>query len=175
MLVKLDFQNAFNTVHRQPTLQECAGLFPGYSPFLWQMYSTPSNLVYQSECIAFESEIQQGDPVGPMLFCATIYPVVPSLQSPLNSWYMTVSWGRSKCRFGKRACSDCIAEKHGLQLNFAKWETFVFGGTEEESDRVWQSIENVIPGMLRLGNADLCLLSAPMTDAAIVPASRKNL
>ena len=31
---------------------------------------------------------QQGDPLGPLLFCATVMPLINRLQSTFNVWYM---------------------------------------------------------------------------------------
>ena len=44
VLLKLDFQNAFNSVHRYSLLTVVKEDFPHLYPFIWQAYSAPSNL-----------------------------------------------------------------------------------------------------------------------------------
>jgi hypothetical protein len=35
-----------------------------------------------------ETGVQQGDPLGPLLFCLTLHPVIKSLKSEFNVWYL---------------------------------------------------------------------------------------
>jgi hypothetical protein len=35
-----------------------------------------------------ETGVQQGDPLGPVLFCLALHPVIKSLKSEFNVWYL---------------------------------------------------------------------------------------
>ena len=51
-------------------------------------YGGESSLLFGSEVIKSAEGVQQGDPLGPCLFALTIQPMVESIQSPLNCWYL---------------------------------------------------------------------------------------
>ena len=78
-LVKIDFTNAFNSVDRQTFLQECRHQFPGLSRWAEWCYAQPSTLYFGPETISSEKGVQQGDPIGPMLFALAIQPMLKEL------------------------------------------------------------------------------------------------
>lgn len=51
VLLKLDFRNAFNTVHQDEILRTVNTDLSQYYAFLWQFYRHPSRLVYGNEAI----------------------------------------------------------------------------------------------------------------------------
>ena len=50
-------------------------------------YATSSHLVIGNETILSEIGIQQGDPLGPVLFALAIDEIARSIRSPINIWY----------------------------------------------------------------------------------------
>ncbi|GAV08352.1 hypothetical protein RvY_18061-2 [Ramazzottius varieornatus] len=87
-LLKLDFRNAFNSVHRDRLLEEAQKFLPEIYPFIFQMYRSPKNLIYGEHVIPSARGVQQGDPLGPLLFCLLTRNLSKSLQSPFNVWYL---------------------------------------------------------------------------------------
>jgi hypothetical protein len=79
VLLKLDFSNAFNTVDREQFLQQVRHHMPGLAPWADFCYSRPSKLVFGSRTISSESGVQQGDPLGPLLFAVALQPVLAEL------------------------------------------------------------------------------------------------
>ena len=76
VLVKLDFKNAFNTVRQDKVLEAASEFVPELFLYLYSCYSAPSMLCL-GETILFSAEgFQQGDPLGPFLFCLVIHPLV---------------------------------------------------------------------------------------------------
>ena len=63
VLVKLDMQNAFNTVRRDHFLEVCSSRAPSILCFASTVYATSSHLVIGNETILSETGIQQGDPL----------------------------------------------------------------------------------------------------------------
>ena len=90
-VVKLDFSNAFNSLHRDVMLDEVLKKIPGIYKFCHLSYSKPSELVYSGLTIHSREGPQQGDPLGPLLFCGTIHPLLLSLTSELETDRISVS------------------------------------------------------------------------------------
>ncbi|CAN0597640.1 unnamed protein product, partial [Laminaria digitata] len=69
-LVLTDCSNAFNTVKRTAVLEEVANCVPALTPLVAKCYCTrPADVT-----IACSSGVQQGDPMGPAMFCLTWRP-----------------------------------------------------------------------------------------------------
>ena len=61
---------------------------PELLPLVHSAYSSPSHLVIGNEIIQSLEGVQQGDPLGPLLFCLTIHSIVSQLRSELQIFYM---------------------------------------------------------------------------------------
>ena len=79
VLLKVDFENAFNCVDRKCFLEQCRQHFPGLAPWAEWCYDSPSHLFFGDHRIASESGVQQGDPLGPLLFALALQPVLQAL------------------------------------------------------------------------------------------------
>jgi len=88
VMVKLDFTNAFSSLHRHDMLMSVLSRVPELYAYCYSAYSHPSSLFYGSYVISSEEGPQQGDPLGPLLFCNTIQPLLSSLNSELNLGYL---------------------------------------------------------------------------------------
>jgi len=88
VMLKLDFRNAFNTLRRDKVLQSVKTHLPDYFPFIFQMYRHSSHLFFGDFLIASACGVQQGDPLGPLLFCLVTRELTSSLKSPLNAWFL---------------------------------------------------------------------------------------
>ena len=51
-------------------------------------YSQPSSLFFGSYIIALQEGTQQDDPIGPLLSCLTIHPLITSIQSDLTLGFL---------------------------------------------------------------------------------------
>ena len=80
-LLKVDFENAFNTIDRTAFLQACRHQFPGLSPWVEWCYAEPTLLQFGSRTINSESGVQQGDPLGPLLFSLALQPLLASIKA----------------------------------------------------------------------------------------------
>ena len=61
---------------------------PEIYKFCHMSYSQPTKLRYGSRSISSEEGTQQGDPLGPLLFCITIQPLLHMLRSELVEGYI---------------------------------------------------------------------------------------
>ena len=88
IVVKLDFSNAFNSLHRFDMLSAVHSRIRDLYSYCYLAYSQPSVLFYGSHTVLSQEGPQQGDPLGPLLFCNTIHPLLSSLKSDLKLGYM---------------------------------------------------------------------------------------
>ena len=88
VFLKIDFKNAFNTVRRDHMLACIGDRFPELLAFLHCAYRSPAPLFWGNEALWSKEGVQQGDPMGPFLFCLAIHGVVTNLNSTVNCWYL---------------------------------------------------------------------------------------
>ena len=60
-------------------LREARHRMPGLSRWVEWCYSSPSNLFFDGTIIPSEVGVQQGDPIGPLLFALALQPVIEQL------------------------------------------------------------------------------------------------
>ena len=61
---------------------------PALLPLAYSTYRLPSLLFYGEFSIPSAEGVQQGDPLGPLLFCLTIHELVTSLKSEFNVFFL---------------------------------------------------------------------------------------
>ena len=88
VIAKIDFTNAFNNLRRDAMLEAVNKTVPLIYKFCHLSYSQATKLIYGSRSIASEEGTQQGDPLGPLLFCITIQPLLHMLRSELVVGYI---------------------------------------------------------------------------------------
>ena len=88
VLLKLDFRNAFNSIRRDRMLEAVRDLAPDIYPLVHSAYSAPSSLAWGEHSIQSSEGVQQGDPLGPLLFCLTLHRHCERLRCPLSLMYL---------------------------------------------------------------------------------------
>ena len=97
---------------------------PELLPLVLSAYGAPSCLLFGQEIIQSSEGVQQGDRLGPLLFCLTIYNMVEQLCSQLNVFYLDDGnlGGSLKEVLHDLRSVERIAGELGLQLNLGKTE-----------------------------------------------------
>ena len=159
-VVKLDFANAFNCIHRDNVLNVVKSKLPELFNFVNICYADESFLCFDKEQIKSAEGVQQGDPLAPLLFCLTVLNVSKHMTSELNLWYM------DDATLGGNV-SDLLADiehitlqgQHlGLQLNFSKCEVIT------NDPDVFQMIRSSLPLAVHVSPSDATLLGAAVGD-----------
>ena len=80
LMLKVDFRNAFNSLRRDKMLAAGGEMAPELFPLV---YNIPSSLYIGDKSIQSAEGVQQGDPLGPLLFCLTTLCITEDLRSEL--------------------------------------------------------------------------------------------
>ena len=76
VLCKIDLTNAFNMVSHQALLEECATHFPELFPWVSWCYGQHPTLWHPMGVLSSELGVQQGDPLGPLLFSLVLHKLI---------------------------------------------------------------------------------------------------
>jgi len=157
VVVKMDFSNTFNSLHRVDMLQAVADRLPALYAFcFFSAYSHPSTLFFGQYRVSSQVGPQQGDPIGPLLFCNTVHPMLLDLESQLNLGYLDdLTLGGSVASVARDVAKSVnVGNEMGLSLNVLKCELIAHNGLT-----VSDSFLQTFP---RLPIADAALLRAPL-------------
>ena len=135
---------------------------PELYSYCYSAYCRPSNLFFGSHILLSQEGPQQGDPVGPLLFCNAIQELMDSLSADLNLSYLDdLTLGGPEEAIAQDVqriinVGDCI----GLQLNIAKCE-LISSPNFQVSDATLRSFSHS-------SIADTSLLGAPLFPGVVL-------
>ena len=158
MLLKLDFKNAFNSLRRDKMLMTVRESIPELFRFVHSAYAQPSSLFCRDQVVESSEGVQQGDPLGPLLFCLTIHPMVLKLRSELRVFYLddgTIG-GNLEDVLSDLLLVEKEAADLGLQLNRSKSELFCEDSTTRDQ------MLKAVPGLQVIGMDQAEILGAPV-------------
>lgn len=91
-LLCVDFKNAFNMVDRNVMLAEVSLRCPSMLKWVEFLYEQPARLYLSQGYIWSSLGVQQGDPLGPLLFALALHPLILSIKRSCKlevmAWYL---------------------------------------------------------------------------------------
>ncbi|XP_076934174.1 uncharacterized protein LOC143600337 [Bidens hawaiensis] len=160
-MLTVDFSNAFNMVDRSALLHEVRIRCPSISLWVEFLYGQPSRLYLGDDNIWSTTGVQQGDPLGPLLFSLVLHPLVHQIRNNckllLHAWYLddgTVI-GDSMEVAKVLDIIKVTGPTLGLELNIKKTELFwpSCDGTKSRDDLFPADIGRPLLGVKLLGGA----------------------
>ncbi|KAK2402907.1 hypothetical protein QL285_052393 [Trifolium repens] len=129
-MLTVDFSNAFNMVDKSALLREVRVRCPSISLWVEFLYGQAARLYLGDGYIMSATGVQQGDPLGPLLFALVLHPLVHKIRDNCNlllhAWYLddgTIVGDSMEVA----KTLDIIREmgpRLGLDLNIRKTELF---------------------------------------------------
>ena len=127
--LKVDLRNAFNAVSRARALELVHEHCPDMYAWVAWCYQEHTHLVFHDDVIMSAEGVQQGDPLGPLIFSLVVHELVLLIQGEcpeldLHAWYLDDGVIAGPSAVVRRALS-IIAQhgpERGLHLNLGKCE-----------------------------------------------------
>ena len=143
---------------------------PELFQFVYSAYQTPSSLFCGDHVLQSEEGVQQGDPLGPLLFCLSIHPLVTKLTSEFKVFYLDdgTLGGSAESVLHDLQLVEREAAELGLQLNCSKSELIC----RDSSSR--DAILSEAPGLLITSCDQAMLLGTPLGGGWRVSATRSS-
>ena len=132
-VMKIDLRNAFNLVSRQAVLNAVNLHFLELLSWSTWCYGQYPILWHTLGSITSESGVQQGDPLGPLLFCLVLHPVVCAIDTDsecasllFHRWYIDdgVVAGPISAVLRVLSIITDLGPPLGLHINLSKCELF---------------------------------------------------
>ncbi|KAA8490314.1 Retrotransposable element [Porphyridium purpureum] len=130
--LKIDLHNAFNQVSRVWVRNVVQSRFEELWPLVRSTYSDPPALRVGDEIIASACGVQQGDPLGPLLFSLVLHTVLQDIGAPdvQHFWYLDdgLVVGTPAQLAGFLAAFEMCGSAKGLHINRAKTQLVLPAG-----------------------------------------------
>ena len=164
LLLKIDFENAFNSIRRDNFLRIVKVELPTIYPYIYQCYSEKSCLFFNGSTIYSAEGVQQGDPLGPLCFSIAIQGLISKLTSDLNVWYLDDGTLAGHPDIVRADFEKIIAAQDslGLKVNQKKCEFSVLCSSNDAAQTLVNSFNESYPEAKFVPTDKLNLLGSPL-------------
>lgn len=109
VFLKVDFSNAFNHINRDKMLTQVRQHFPELARWCHYCYGRHSILQFGQWQVSSQCGVQQGDPLGPLLFALALQPLAQELASAReDSDLSSLTFYLDDSRHHGGFCSSCL-------------------------------------------------------------------
>ena len=149
-IFKADVKNAFNSCKRSDFLHVVEQQFPELYAYAIAAYARPTLLQFTDTFISSCSGVQQGDPLGPLLFSLALAAILENIDTDaleLNAWYLddgTVGGRTSAIRAFVDALVR-VAREHDLVLNLSKCEIICHDQDLDRMRALFPDVPKLLP------------------------------
>jgi len=160
-ILKIDFENAFNLVNRNEIFKEVRDKLPQLAAWVEYCYGDTPYLYMQDTIMHSVVGVMQGDPLGPLLFCMVLQPILIKIKETVPELGLNASYLDDLIAGGTpeqlKEVVDIIqleGPKRGLILNLKKTELFSLNlaeNVEKYQDLPEEIIRNTGSGTKHLG------------------------
>ena len=132
--------------------------------FVYMCYASSSLLDFGAHLLQSDEGFQQGDLLGPLLFCVSSLKLACSMMSEFNSWYLDDGslGGVVSSLLRNLEITRRIGPSVGLLLNEDKCEIVT------DDDSIVADIQSVLPRVRHVPRSEAVLLGAPVGDETSV-------
>jgi hypothetical protein len=169
--LKIDLKNAFNCVSRARMLELVAECCPDMYMWVLWCYGEATHLNFSGNTIESREGVQQGDPLGPLLFSLVIHRIITRIAKEIpgltmNAWYLDdgVLCGPAKLVRKALAILQTDGPEMGLHLNLKKCELITTAANKADMS----IFPEAIPQSKRRADGCMTLLGAAMGSDAFV-------
>ncbi|XP_029654873.1 uncharacterized protein LOC115228431 [Octopus sinensis] len=170
LLIKLDLINAFNSVRRDVIFESIIRRSPFIARLVALAYGRPSLFIAGDHSISSCNGVQQGDPLGPLLFVLAIDPVARSVSSVFNAWYLDDATIGGTLESVLDDLRILIPALHaiGLDINPRKSEIFNISYDVHRFSVAHCSIESLLPNIHVTSPGNLKILGSTIFHSGVV-------
>ena len=165
VILKIDFENVFNSINWQFMLEKVFEIHPEVYKYSHSAYSQPSFLFYGDSVIKSCEGTQQGDPESPALFSDSIQDLIDSLESKINLWYLDDGNLSDDYRTVLKDLKKIVEAERtlGLKIKPTKCEIFFPGDiTEKRRSTILASFQKLCPGIKTPKKDEFIILGSPL-------------
>ncbi|XP_029656011.1 uncharacterized protein LOC115229886 [Octopus sinensis] len=169
IVVKLDVSNAFNSIRRDHLLECCRELVLFAYPLVHLLYACSSILMFNDIPISSSTGVQQGDPLGPVLFALGVNNIAHSVRSPINIWYLddATICGPPDVVFDDLRFIIPSLSAIGLSINDNKSEVVNINLNPNTFTVATSTCQNILSDVQVTDKSNLMILGAPMGPSAL--------
>ena len=144
-------------------------LAPTIYPFVHSLTSSPFSLVWGDKTISSSEGVQQGDPLGALLFCLSIHHHCTFLSAEFCVMYLdNITLGGSMAKIGHDLEVIEILAEVALCLNTQKSEIICNNSFTREANNM------MFPGAQLIDPSSSCLLSSPHGDVDCISGALRE-